>query len=75
VQTLKCKKKLKKKKIAHENMKKPSLKVFWAAFLELPIRPKIDFPYWKLGRGTLCSFYFVFTTQMNLELFEGQKLH
>ena len=32
---------------------------FWAAFLELPIRPKIDFPYWKLGWGTLCSFYFV----------------
>ena len=32
---------------------------FWAAFLELPIWPKIDFPYWKLGWGTLCSFYFV----------------
>ena len=33
--------------------------IFWAAFLELPIWPKIDFPYWKLGWGTLCSFYFV----------------
>ena len=32
---------------------------FWAAFLELPIRQKIYFPYWKLGWGTLCSFYFV----------------
>ena len=30
--------------------------IIWAAFLELPIRPKIDFPYWKLGWGTLCSF-------------------
>ena len=29
------------------------------AFLELPIRPKIDFPYWKLGWSTLFSFYFV----------------
>ena len=36
--------------------------IFWAAYLELPIWPKIDFPYWKLGWGSLCSFYFVIWT-------------
>ena len=51
--------------LAQENMKKPSskvahnscLEVFYAAFLEQPIQPKIAFPYWKLGPGTLCPFY------------------
>ena len=36
--------------------------IIWAVFSELPIQPKIDFPFWKLGWGTLCSFYFVHWT-------------
>ena len=50
---------------------------FGAAFLELPIRPKIDFPYWKLGWGTLSSFYFVyiFVLDPNLTHFEVKLTH
>ena len=39
--------------------------IFWAASLELPIWPKIDFPYLKLDWGTLCSFYFVVLDYFN----------
>ena len=41
--------------------------IFLAAFLELPIWPKIDFPYRKFGRGTLCSFYFVHLANVVIE--------
>ena len=33
--------------------------MFLGSFLELPIWPKIAFPYLKLGWGTLCPFYYV----------------
>ena len=74
VRTLKCKKKFKKKYSCPWKHEKTKLKscsefifgFFWAAFLELPIRPKIDFPYWKLGGGTLCSFYFVEKTFLGI---------
>jgi hypothetical protein len=47
---------------------KKLLRIHNSAFLELPIRPKIDFPYWKLGWGTLCSFYFVHSSNLRKSL-------